>query len=420
MRKLINSKECSTQNIALILAIFCVFFSLSLGAHLGRTLHKGQNYELAEYQDGIYYFAMARDLFDKPVSVQQELVKFPELKMTAEATLNHFLQNPKQWHLENGISHSPPYVYRILQPVIVAILGQIGIGTKLGFLLVSSFGLSLLGVVLTLLLINSRVSSKIAIFFSTCICISALNLIQNPMYTDYLFLGLLVTCIYLQKKGHLRSALLIAAIAVLNRETSLVIWGYLIAVLLANLKGNFKAYIRYLAFIPLAPVAFALPRFFIPVPNRDYPITNLIIDFFRSTNLFAFLVLVLFTLACSIFPYLSFKKKLAIIGRDDLMLFMLGFFGFVASCLLGGNWERFLLTFWPTFLLFDTLKRIDFRSSLIVLNGIGLLFLALNDFLAFNSNLSMRKIQIVEFIFLFGANWLIINRPWSKGNFQTF
>jgi hypothetical protein len=419
MKNLSISKVKAIKQISTILTIFFAFFSVSLAAHFGRTEHKGLNYELNEYQDGIYYFAMSKNLFRDPIPLKDEIAEFPELNLAADATLEHFLQNQKQWHLENGISHSPPYVYRILQPVIVMSLGHFGISNQFGFLLVSSFGLGLLGIFLYLLLVNSRVSAKFAIFYSACFLFAAVNLIQTPIYTDYLFLGLILSCIYFQKKGYYRTAFLISGIAVLNRETSLVIWVYLVTFLLINKKNNFRFLKSYLVYVPLAPLAFILPRILIPVANRVYPITDLIVGFWKSSLWIPFSVLVFYIFICSLLPYIFLKRNTKKISKEDLVLFLLGMLGFLVSCSLGGNWERFLLTFWPMFLLYDSLEKVESRNALIVLNSFGLLFLGANDFLSFNSNLSMKYIRMVEFLFLIGANWIIYSMVRNRSSYQT-
>jgi len=400
--------------------LFAVFFSLSIVAHLGRTAHNGLNYELNEYQDGIYYFAMSKNLFLEPIPLTDEISKFPELKSATDSTIEHFLENQKQWHLENGISHSPPYVYRILQPVIVMSLGLFGISSQLGFLLVSSLGLGLLGVFQYLLLVNSRVSPKFAIYFSTCFSIAAVNLISSPMYTDDLFLGLIVSCIYFQKKGFLRCAFLISSIAVLNRETSLIIWAYLVTLLLINKENYIKFLKNHLIYVLLAPMAFILPRLLIPVPNREYPISDLMIGFWKSSLWIPFSVLVFVTLICSLFPYLLFKRNIKKISHRDFLLFLFGMVGLLVSCSLGGNWDRFLLTFWPMFLLYDNLEKVESRNALVVLNSFGLLFLAANDFLSFNTSLNIRYMQIFEIVLLIGVNWVIYSKVWKRSSYQAF
>jgi len=396
------------SNALILFLVFGLLCSVSVAAHLGRVIHKGSNYELAEYQDGVYYFAMVKNLFETPKSLIEELRDFPELDSVANATQEYYGKNPNQWHLENGLSHSPPYAYRILQPAIVKFLSFLGLDPKLGFLVISSFGFGLMGIFLYLLLRNSRVSASSRIIMLLCFTIAGVSLIANPIYTDSLFMGLLVTCIFLQKNGYLKSALFLSSIAVLNRETSLLIWLYLVIIVLLESKRNTRHLRKYFAFITLAPLAFVLPRLKILVPNKEYPLADLIVAFWQSDRVLPFLGLLVILIGCSSIPFLFITKQFSQITQEDFLLFSLGLMGFFISCSLGANWERFLLTSWPMFLLYDSLEKTSYRNRFVLLNALGLLFLGLNDYLIFNSDLNKTNLQLIEILILLGANCAII------------
>jgi len=399
LRGKINSK------VFILLLVFGLVCTISVAANFGRVAQKGSNYELAEYQDGIYYFAMSKNLFSKPTSLSDELSEFPELNSASSAAEKYFRDNSDQWHLENGLSHSPPYAYRILQPVIVMLLGEVGIKPKLGFLLVSSFGLGLMGVFLHLLLIRSRISAWLSILMIMCFSATTLNLIPNPTLTDCLFLGLSVVCIYLQKNGRLNLAFLVSSIAVLNRETSLIIWLYLVIFVILKNKKNFRFTKSQIIFISIAPLTFAIPRLTIIIPNKDYPITD-IVDGLLKPEIMALSLGLLFALiTCSPLPFLILTRQLNKVTMEDYLLFTLGIACFLISCSLGANTERFLLTCWPMFMFYDSLSSLANRNALILFNTFGLLILGSNDFLNFNSSINLKYLAIVEMLLLFGINF---------------
>jgi hypothetical protein len=386
---------------------------MSIGAHLGRMAHKGANYELAEYQDGIYYYAMSYNVFKNPISLSEELESIKDLDVAAESTTRYIIDNSEIFHPENGLSHSAPYAYRVLQPILVHFLALTGLSHQLGFLMISSIALGMLGVFLYLLLRRSKISTSLSIICVLCFIFASLNLVQNPILTDQLSLSFLVICIYLERRKAMNLALFISSIAVLNKETNLMIWLYLLVMLIQHRRNPVTTRLT-LPFIALPPIVFVLVRMFVTVPNKDYPILDLVFRFWSwNSFLSSFIPLVLLAVFSSPILFMLLTSRKELYNLSDFWLFGIGIVGFCISISLGSNWNRYLLAVWPMFLFYDSLTKIDSRNSLIVLSSFGLLFLGANDFLSFNSSLNMKYIQIFEIIFLIGVNLAIYPKVWK-------
>ena len=298
--------------------------------------------------------------------------------------------------------------------MLVVSLGFLGVSAQTAFLFVSSLDLGLSGIFFFLLLKNSTIQNKFIVLFLGCFTFTSVNLIPNPIYTDNLFLGLLLACIYLQKKGYLGASLIVSSLAVLNRETSLIIWAYLVLVLVFSKSQQNTFRKNQIALVIFAPIAFIAPRIIISVPNKSYPIQELVLNFFQLHNLIAFLLLI-FILLISTPILVSISMRNNKITTEDSLLFGCGIISLLICCSLGGNWERFLLTFWPMFLLFDSLGSNLRRNSLIAVSALGLFFLGFNDFVKFNSNINIGIIQIVEISILIGINlWIWLFRQELK------
>ena len=391
---------------------------MSIGAHLGRMAHKGINYELAEYQDGIYYYAMSYHVFKNPISLREELENIEELDVAAKPTTTYIMDNPEIFHPENGLSHSPPYAYRVLQPILVHLLGLTGLSHQLGFLLISSTALGMFGVFLYLLLRRSKVSISISVTHVVCFVFACLNLVQNPVYTDQLSLSFLVICIYLERIRAMNLAFFISSIAVLNKEINFMIWLYLLVMLIQH-RRNSVMIRRTLPFIALTPMVFFLVRMFVIVPNNDYPIMDLVLRFWSwNSILSSFIPLILLTFFSSPILFMILTSRKGVRNFSDIWLFGIGIVGFCISISLGSSWYRYLLAVWPMFLCYNNLEKIESRNTLVVLNSFGLLFLAANDFLSFNSSLNIRNMQIFEIILLIGVNWLIYSKVWRRSSYQ--
>lgn len=85
-------------------------------------------------------------------------------------------------------------------------------------------------------------------------------------------------------------------------------------------------------------------------------------------------------------------------------------FGFTVSSLLGGYWERYLLVVWPMFIPYESLSGIRPKNHLVALGGIGVLFLGINDVLAFNLSIGNEKILTSEIVFLLIYNFFLLKK----------
>ena len=146
---------------------------------------------------------------------------------------------------------------------------------------------------------------------------------------------------------------------------------------------------------------------------------DLVLPFWSwNSILSSFIPLILLIFFSSPILFMILTSHKGVRNFSDIWLFGIGIVGFCISISLGSNWYRYLLAVWPMFLCYNNLEKIESRNTLVVLNSFGLLFLAANDFLSFNSSLNIRNMQIFEIILLIGVNWLIYSKVWRRSSYH--
>jgi len=372
-------------------------------AHVARNSSKGTNYELTTYQDSIYYYAMSKNYLKNPQTLTDEFSNIPELSKAKAETIKYVDQNKEQFNAMNGLSHSPPYAYRILLPTLVGMLSLIGLRNQFGFLCLSSLSFAICGVFTFLLLQKSKISNYMIVLYCFGFAVSVVNVVPNGMYTDYLNLGLLLLVLYFERLNSLRIAFLISALSILNRETGIFLWLY---VFLRHFNLNRSQHMQrfFTLFAFLGPLCLLSTRLFIQIPNQHYPFFKLASDRVNVQVAQTLVSLVFLVLSSSPLIFLLKTSSLHATNRADINSLFIGLLGFVFACLFGWNWIRFLIIFWPCFIFYRSLINLPNRNSHLAISTLGIGFLGIDDFLTFHTKFQIGVLLGTEILVMVGAN----------------
>jgi hypothetical protein len=344
-------------------------------------------------------------LFKPAESFNKEFNNFPELASAKLKTLKGVDDSEGQFVEENGLSHSPPYAYRILLPILVFFLGFLGITNETGFFLISALATGVTGVCTFLLLKKSQLSNWSILLYILAFTFGALSAIPNPIYTDYLVLCLLLLIIYYELNGNYRLALGISALAVLTRETSLFLW-FAIVIGLPGL-GRKRITKHNMAYLFLAPLGFLITRIIVHIPKSSYPLMDLARQRMNTGVIYSILIFIFLALASTPVLFLFVTSQWKTMNRIDSYQFGIGIAGFAFASIFGWNWIRFLVIFWPMLIFYRTLKFLPKRDIHLLISSLGIGFLGIDDFLVTNQKFQLTSLILGEITLLISANLLL-------------
>lgn len=242
-------------------------------SEVGRVALKGHGYAFAGLNDAFYYAAMVFRLWSSPMDVRGELSQVGyELK-------------PGEWdwfydgggvhtnylHAVNGLSHQPPYVYRILVPTVARLFTGVGLSLEAAFLVTYMFGVALLGVFAYRIVCGAFRWDLRSGLVAFGVVVAALAT-SSPGYPDVTYLGLAVVAVYAALEGRPWVFMILAALAACARETGVA----LAFVWLAYEWSRGKPKVARLL-VALAPVvAFIVVRIAVDVPDSSVDYLGLV------------------------------------------------------------------------------------------------------------------------------------------------
>ena len=259
-----------TQGRALLWLLGVVAAVGALASEAGRLFLKGQDYAYSSFNDLYFYTAMVFNLWGEPISVGQEVAE-RGFSVTNEEWLVFYGGRSDFWathvHPENGLSHQPPWAYRIVVPSLAAGFRLLGIPLDVAYLIIYVASAVLLAVSVFRLLRPFVPKEWWAAAVALGVLTAALAA-TSPGYPDMTFLGLAsLAVLYAYRQQGLRFALAGLA-AGLTRETAVLLAASWLMVTWA--RGNLAWKSTIYAIGPLAGVL--APRFLVEVPNStvDY------------------------------------------------------------------------------------------------------------------------------------------------------
>lgn len=252
-----------TGRLGGVVAVVVLVVASVLGGLMVEQVRANQGHpELSFINDPYYYRAMSSSLWTQGSDLAEEARRFAPTVPPDKVT---WLYNAPGWrdflHAENGLSHQPPYAYRILVPTLVGWMAQAGISVPNGYLLFYLAGLVLVALALYRLSVGRWRWS----FWGLTIALSTaavLSMVTHANYVDGLCLGLATVAFVAARGGHLWLFVTVATLASLARETGLLLGFVWILYCLARGEG----WRRWIA--GGAPiVAAAVPHIIVHVPN---------------------------------------------------------------------------------------------------------------------------------------------------------
>jgi hypothetical protein len=257
-----------------------VMASLAAGvlSELGRIVLKGADYASIGWFDYHYYMGMAQRLWQAPLPLVDEVQR---LGMQVDpAFLARFYStslNSLFMHAENGVSHQPPYAYRVLQPTVAGLLGDAGLPLYAGYFLLYLVGISLLAVFAFGMLSSGwRWSGRAAIVTSGLVV--AVLATSRPVIPDALFIGLAMLALWAAARSRPVLFAVAACLAMATRETAVLLPLVWLAYTWSARRGRLPA----LLLPAVAPLlVFVVIRLVVQVPDPsvDYVgIARLLVD----------------------------------------------------------------------------------------------------------------------------------------------
>lgn len=219
--------------------------------------------------DAFFYRAMALRLYREPIELSQEWAMVSQGILPLETAETFFETgfHSNYLHIENGLSHQPPYVYRILAPTVIGFAHRLGIPILASEAALYLVGLLLLSVFSFLIFSGARKTkaSLLPAAASLALSFSAVS-VTSSVYPDMLYLGLATTAAWAILNGKAVSFATVAALATMTRETGILLgFAWLVASFLEPDRLNPKR-----VAVALAPIAgFAVARWIPSVPNTE-------------------------------------------------------------------------------------------------------------------------------------------------------
>ena len=259
-----NSSVGGSKPALTIFVVTALALLASVASEIGRLILKGQDYAYSYFNDIHYYTAMATRLWQTPLDVRTEIAKLDFLIAPADFS-NHYSSDSLTagyLHAENGLSHQPPYVYRVFGPTIAGLLHEAGMPLNIAFLLVYSLGAVLLAVFAYGLISRDWRPSVAAAVVAGGATIAALAT-SSPGYPDMSFLGFAMVAVWAASRHRPWLFAVMGFLAVTSRETGIV----LVVPWVAYAWAQRSSWRRMTLPLVGPAVAFIAARLVVEVPN---------------------------------------------------------------------------------------------------------------------------------------------------------
>lgn len=344
-------RSLSPSDSRIPVAVATLALAIGVLSEIGRVFVKGSNYAYATLNDAHYYAAMAARLWQSPLGFTQEIEILAGLDAVSEQFGNisssDFGQTGYYWHEVNGLSHQPPYAYRVLEPTAVGLINDIGIPIGTAQFLLYLVGVVLLAVFSYVLVAGKTHGLMAPVFVSLGASVAALAT-TSPGYPDMLFIGLLTASIYFASNQMFFPFMIAAGLTSLTRETGLLLVPIWIAYLWAN--RNFSVLRSFPAFVPIVIVI--MLRYLVEVPESSIDFNELK-DFvnWRFSPYILFGVYSIITIGL-ISPRIARSlttRKQNRVAIAETIIWVIGALAAFAGMLLATNTSRMALLSMPLF-----------------------------------------------------------------------
>ena len=252
------------------MSVFLAVAALSGGLLVeGARDHQGHP-ELSFINDPYFYRAMALSLWTDGADLQSEAAQFAPDIPADEVTRTHEAEPWRYFlHAENGLSHQPPYCYRILVPTVVGWLHELAIPVPTGFLLCYLLGLVLVALAMYALSTpDGRWSLPGLVISLTATAVAAIVILAD--YVDALYLGLAAVALVAARSDRPWLFITAASLATLARETGI----FLAALWILFSMARGASWPRLsLGLVPVA--AAAVPHLLVHVPNPNTDLASM-------------------------------------------------------------------------------------------------------------------------------------------------
>jgi hypothetical protein len=266
-----RTRQASPTLVVTVLVVVSV--SAGLLSELGRRMIKGAEYASVGWFDYHYYMGMAVRLWQAPMGLVDE-VAWLGLDVDPRVLTRYYgsTLHEAYLHAVNGVSHQPPYAYRVLQPTLAGLIGDTGLPLYSAYLALYVIGICLLAVFAYAQLSPGwRVSLRAAVVTSGLVV--AVLATSRPVIPDALFLGLAMLAVWAAARQRPALFACAAGAAMAARETAVV----LVVVWLAyawSMRRRRPLALLLPAATPL--VVFVLVRLAVHVPDPDVDYLGLV------------------------------------------------------------------------------------------------------------------------------------------------
>lgn len=256
-----------SSRVAIPGAVGAVAALIALISELGRLLIKGTGYPFESFNDIHFYFAMGQNLWGDPLPILKEISSLG--LVVAPSELHDFYGGENAFwathiHGENGLSHQPPWAYRILVPTTISLLNVFGLDWRSGALLVFVISAAMLATSSYLLIQMFAENWVWSALVSIGIVLAAVAA-TSPGYPDMSFLALGMLSVFFAYRQMAWSFAATGFAAGLVRETALLLVASWIALAWSNGRLTRKTSLAVMG--PLCGVILA--RLLVEVPNPD-------------------------------------------------------------------------------------------------------------------------------------------------------
>jgi hypothetical protein len=317
-------------------------------SELGRIVIKGADYGSRDWQDYHYYTGMAQRLWQAPMDLHDEIallgLRFDPITLVRTYTPGSF--HSLYVHAVDGVSHQPPFAYRVVQPTAAGLLHGVGISLDLAFLLLYLLGIALVAVFAFGLMSPRWQVSARAVVVTAGVTVATLAT-SRPVIPDALFLGLAMLAVWAAARHRPWLFAVAACAAMGTRETALVLPVAWVAYAWSRWRGRWPA----LVLPALAPLVVLLGiHLVVDVPDSSVDVAGILDRLVSPRNagiaLGALLTIGLMSPLMARFTRPSSRVSLS---RAELLVWLTGAAATAVMASLATNTARMALLVMPMF-----------------------------------------------------------------------
>lgn len=339
-------------------SVLCLAWQFLL-AHFVGDLRSGLN-------DDWYYLAMSQRPLGEPQTYDWWLTR-PGFESLGEESSDPFAGTRSLWASPvNGLGNQPPFVYRLLVPMIVAMGSSIGIPNILGFQIVWVIGTALLGSAVFVILYRGSTTVLIPAVIATATTLVFMVSRPDPLYPDALFMGLTAWTIWALKERRSGSFFLLGFLASACKESGLLLALPWLVVLWCE-DGILSR--RMLAALG-PPLGVLVPRLIVDAPVQGFNLVGLI----GETAPAYWIALLLTACLLLISPLLALTMSRGLKGLtvDDKALVLTGLILSLATSAVALSLERMPLFAVPYFVCVSAWAATGWPTKWITVSILGL------------------------------------------------